>query len=217
MKYKTVIFDVDGTLFDTSQGIFSCIQFVLDSMNYPQLEADKLRKFIGPPVYDSFMAICGMSSEDANKATQLYRSSYVEKFIVFSKLYEGMDELIKELKSSGVKIGIATMKTELQIKKLLEIFDLSDTFDSVSFAVPSGKKSKSDIINEVLDATATAPMDAVMIGDSVYDGVGANSSAVDFIAVSYGFGISSEQQLKDTGTEYVCFADSVKMISEYLS
>lgn len=80
-----------------------------------------------------------MSSEDANKATQLYRSSYVEKFIVFSKLYEGMDELIKELKSSGVKIGIATMKTELQIKKLLEVFDLSDTFDSVSFAVPSGK------------------------------------------------------------------------------
>ncbi|MBR3988304.1 MAG: HAD-IA family hydrolase [Clostridia bacterium] len=217
MKYKTVIFDVDGTLFDTSQGIFSCIQFVLDSMNYPQLEVDKLRKFIGPPVYDSFMAICGMSSEEAKKATQLYRSSYVEKFISFSKLYDGMADLINELKNNGVKIGIATMKTGPQIEKLLDIFNLTETFDSVSFAVPSGKKSKSDIINEVLDATATGPEDAVMIGDSIYDGVGASSSAVDFIAVSYGFGINSEQQLKDTDTEYVCFADSVKMLSEYLS
>lgn len=217
MKYKTVIFDVDGTLFDTSQGIFDCIRFVLESMKYPQLEEQQLRKFIGPSVFDSFMGICGMSSEEAQKATQIYRSSYVDKFIGCSRLYDGMDVLLKELKSNGVKIGIATMKTGPQIEKLLDIFNLTEVFDSVSYAVPSGKKSKSDIINEVLEATGTAPENAVMIGDSIYDGIGAEKSDVDFIAVSYGFGITCELQLKDAKTDYVYFAENVKQLSQYLA
>lgn len=216
MKYKTVIFDVDGTLFDTSPGIFRCINFVLKSMQYPVLEENELRKFIGPPVYESFTRICKMSAEEAERATQMYRSSYVEKFIGLSELYEGMDILLKKLKSDGAKICIATMKTDTQIERLLDIFNLSEAFDVVASASTNVKKSKSDIINEALKATKTSCKDAVMIGDSLYDALGAKQAGTDFIAVSYGFGITSGQQLKEAGVDYVCYTSSVNELYKYL-
>lgn len=217
MRYKTVIFDVDGTLFDTSPGIYKCIRFVLKSMNYPEPEEKQLRKFIGPPVFESFSKICKMSDEEAQRATQMYRSAYVERFIGFSKLYEGMDGLLKKLKSNGVKTGIATMKTQPQINRLLEIFNLATGFDSVSAASPDIKKSKADIINEVLRETGTVCKDAVMIGDSLYDALGAKQAGTDFIAVSYGFGITSEQQLKDAEADYNYFAQNVELLCKSLS
>lgn len=217
MKYRTVIFDVDGTLFDTSPGIFKCIEFVLKNMHYDSIDEKELRKFIGPPVYESFLNICKMTDKEAETATQMYRSAYVEQFIGLSKLYDGIEALLKKLKSEGVKLCIATMKTQPQIEKLLSIFNLTDTFDVVASASVNVKKSKSDIINEVLKATNTGCKDAVMIGDSIYDAVGAKQSGTDFVAVSYGFGISSEQQLKDAEMEYNYYAGNVEMLCEYLS
>ena len=216
MKYSTVIFDVDGTLFDTSEGIFECIEYVVEKMNYPKVERSLLSKFIGPPVYESFSKICGMNEEDANIATKMYREMYVKEFVAKSKLYDSMEDLLAFLKENGVKVAIATMKTQPQIDKLLEITDMSGTFDSVRGADTVIKNTKADLIKLVLSDLGENPENAVMVGDTLSDGKGASIAKTDFIAVTYGFGITDEAAISNSEVDYVLCADSVNEIKDFL-
>lgn len=215
MKYKTVIFDVDGTLFDTSGGIFNCINYVLTELGLETLQNSVLRKFVGPPVDLSFQKICGMNAALAEKAAALYRKYYVEQFVSQSVLYNGMLELLILLKENNIKTGIATMKTQPQADKLIDLFHLGQFFDCVAGVDLKHKLPKSGIIKNVLKAVGCANgAHAVMIGDTASDGEGARVAGVDFIGVTYGFGISGPDDVTDIPCSLL--ADTVQEIKAFL-
>ncbi len=193
--YKCVIFDADGTLFDTSEGICECINYVLNLQKMKLLSKSELVKFIGPPVFQSFKKICKISDEEARKLTQMYRTYYVNEFYKKSILYFGMIDFLKELKENKIITGIATMKTQEQIDKLLEYQKVDQYFDLVS-GVSEGISKKEDLILKVINNFhISTTNDVVMIGDTILDEKSAFNIKIDFVGVSYGFGFKKKDDL----------------------
>lgn len=192
--YNCVIFDIDGTLFDTSEGIFECINFVLREKDFPELPEEKLKRFIGPPIMESFQKYCGFSYEFAKELTEMYRNYYVKTYIRKSYMYSGMKELLDQMKAKNVKVTIATLKTQIQIDALLKNENLSLYFDLVCGVAPN-RRNKMELINYIADQLKIEKRKMVMIGDSILDAEGARKAGVDFVGVTYGFGLKEENDL----------------------
>ena len=107
-KYDAVFFDFDGTIADTGEGIFSSVSYAIEAMGYNPLPDDRLRTFIGPPIFESFKRELGMTDEQSMQAVEKYREKYSENGIYLLKVYDGIENLLKELKNSGIKIAIAS-------------------------------------------------------------------------------------------------------------
>lgn len=191
MKYSTIVFDMDGTLSDTSPGVFAGVRRTLAILGRPQLSEERLRTFIGPPTADSFQRECGMTREQAVEATLLFRDYYSVTGVYDSKLYEGMQELLKLLKSAGAKVTVATLKPEDEAENLLRKENALEYFDAVSGSGPLGVSRKEDTIINGLTRAGVYSLDGVlMVGDSEYDAIGAEKVGVDFCAARYGFGLT---------------------------
>ncbi len=199
--YNCVIFDVDGTLFDTSEGIFECVNFVLREKNL-----HKLKRFIGPPIMESFQRYCGFSHDCAKELTEMYRNYYVKTYIKKSYMYPGMKALLDQMKAKNVKVTIATLKTQIQIDTLLKNENLGLYFDLVCGAAPN-RKNKVDLINYIANQLMIKTGTMVMVGDSVLDAEGARKAGIDFIGVTYGFGLKEENDL--TGIPYKKLCSSI--------
>ena len=119
---KVVVFDVDGTLCDTREGIISALNDVLARYHVQSISSEDECKYIGPSVRDSFIRYHNFSMKDAEEATKIYREIYVSSYIVKSKLYNGIKELLITLKNDGCILCLATMKTQKQVEKLLDFF-----------------------------------------------------------------------------------------------
>lgn len=201
--YNCIIFDVDGTLFDTSEGIFECINFVLREKKFPELSEEELKRFIGPPIIESFQKYCGFSHELANELTEMYRNYYVETYIKKSYMYSGMKELLDQVKAKNIKVAIATLKTQIQIDTLLKNKNLSIYFDLVCGAAPN-RRNKVDLINYIANQLKIEAREMVLVGDSVLDAEGARKAGVDFIGVTYGFGLKKENDLRGIPYKKLC-------------
>lgn len=212
--YKVVVFDVDGTLFDTSEGICNCINYVLEKNNKPTLSDEVLKKFIGPPIYKSFMDFCGIDFDTAMKYTEEYRFHYVEQFIKQSKPYPDMLNVLEHIKGENIKLAIATLKTQKQIDALLFNEGLEDLFDVVRGVRVHGEK-KDDILKSISEELGISDYrEMVLVGDTILDAEGAASIGVDFIGVTHGFGLRTEEDLKEYPYVALCnnFIDVSKII-----
>lgn len=202
--YKVVIFDVDGTLFDTSMGICNCINYVLEKNGESTLDDCTLKKFIGPPIYESYMKICNKTYEDAMKYTEEYRENYISKYINQSQPYSYMEDVINEIKSRGIKVAIATLKTQIQVDVLLKNQGVENLFDLVVGVRKSGE-SKSDILKTIIQCFEIADgKQAVLVGDTYLDAKGANDVGIDFIGVTHGFGIKDYEDVKGLPCKFIC-------------
>ena len=186
--FRGVLFDLDGTLLDTAEGVLASVQYTIETMGYPSLPDEILRAFIGPPVKQSLIRAYGISEEEAQKATQVFRGRYKEHDLFRAVPYPGIPELLKRLRSGGFLIGVATLKREDYAISLLEHFGIAALCDSICGSDFDSKMSKCDVILKCLQKLQLAAHDAVLIGDTASDGEGARLAGVPFIAVTYGFG-----------------------------
>lgn len=194
MHHRLIVFDVDGTLFDTKDGIYAALEDVFQQFDIGTFNRDEGLKYIGPPIRDSLVKYNGLSLEQAQKATEYYRYVYVDKYITLSKLYEGTRDLLEKLKNDGIRSSIATMKTSEQIGKLFDITDIdTDAFDCIETAQKNGNLSKREMISRIKNKCSINER-IVMIGDTEGDREAADAAGVDFVGAVYGYGFTRVQR-----------------------
>ena len=194
-RYRLVCFDLDGTLTDSGPGIIGCVRKTIAHMGCPELSADTLRRFIGPPTWNSFRTFCHLSPERAQEAVDYYRVLYREGGVFENSVYDGIPELLDTLRGTGTVLAVATSKPRSMADVVLEHFGLAEKFDHVAAAGESDRDSdKEQAIRAVLAESGIPPEEAVMIGDTKYDAAGARGAGVDFVGVLYGFGTEEEMR-----------------------
>ena len=187
---KAILFDLDGTLIDSSEGITRSAQYALAHYGIDEPDLKKIYFFIGPPLMNTFMNHYGFSKEKAVEAVAVYRERYQDTGIFECSLYPGVKECIEELKKRGYMIGMASSKPEASCKRILEHFGILELFDDVVGATFDGKiDTKEEVLNEVMRRWSDIPREEMcLIGDTMFDIEGANQVGVPSIAVSFGFG-----------------------------
>ena len=195
-KYSTILFDLDGTLTDSQEGIVNSIHYALAKYNLRIDDPVQLNKFLGPPLIDSFQQYCGFSEKQAREAVTYFRQYFAEKGIFENKVYEGIPELLNELHEKGKKLVLATSKLAEYSEKVLEHFDLLKYFSLVVGSDREGTRIKKvDIIRYVINALPDISADEMlMVGDREYDCIGARECGIDCAAVLYGYGSLAELQ-----------------------
>ena len=193
MKYKNVLFDLDGTLTDSKPGIVKSVQYALHCFGIDEPDTERLTPFIGPPLYHSFEELYGFSGEEAKEAVARYREYYAETGLYENILYEGIDSLLYRLKENGYKIILASSKPRIYVKRVLSYFRILRYFDIVEGSEMDGKNTgKVELIAHILDKWNLKAEESVMIGDRKYDIEGAKANGMDSIAVGYGYGTVDE-------------------------
>lgn len=200
--YKSVIFDFDGTICDTGEGIKKSAKYALDAFNIPSDDWQTLDCFIGPPLLVTFQEQFNQSAADADLLVQKFRERYTNTGIYECELYNGIKQFLINLKDDGMKIGIASSKPQVFVETLLNKFAIAKYFDSVcatSFAADC--ESKQNIIARCLKELETEPKDALMVGDRFYDIDGAKADMVDGAGALWGYG--SKFEFIECGAKYI--------------
>lgn len=201
---KAVLFDLDGTLVDSSEGITKSVQYALSKMGIEEPDLSKLQGFIGPPLRTSFMQFYGFTEEQVKEGTVFYRERYKPIGIFECQLYPGVRECIETLKKQGYLIGMASSKPEAFCRRILEHFDILPLFDDVVGATEDGKiGTKEEVLNEVMRRWADVSKENMcLIGDTIFDVEGANLVGIPSIGVSFGFGNIDE--MLSAGAKGIC-------------
>ena len=199
---KAVVFDFDGTLCDTGVGVKKSAKYALDAFGIKAPEWEELDFFIGPPLLVTFQERFNQSVTDAEKLVKKYRERYTNIGLYESEFYNGIPQLIKDLKSQGFKLGIASSKPINYVEELLIKADLQTYFDYISaVSFNADCESKQSILERCLSELGVEPNDAIMVGDRFYDMDGARGAGVDSVGVLWGFG--SKFELIESGATYV--------------
>lgn len=186
MAYKYALFDFDGTVADTKEGILSAAAYSLTFFNMTA-SRETLMKFIGPTLWDSYRDLFGFDKEDQDEAVRRYREYYSEKGIYEASLYDGMKEMLEDLKNKGVKLGIGSSKNEIFVIRALEHFGIRDLFDVIIGSTPEGGHAgKYELIGMLMEHFGDECVsDYIYAGDSRSDWKGAHDHGMDFIAALY--------------------------------
>lgn len=206
MSLRYALFDFDGTIADTSEGIVKSVAYALERLGIHINGTEELYRFIGPPLYDSFVGFYGFSHEKALKAIELFRESYTTSGIYQSRMYDDMEALLCNICSRKTDALIVSSKPEKMIEILLDIYGIGKYFAFVAGAVGMDRRDKCSVMKYAVSTCGIATADAVMIGDTKYDIEAARLFGIRSIGVTYGFG--SESELKAEGANYI--AHSVK-------
>lgn len=196
-KYKSILFDLDGTITDSSEGIINSILYALNKMNIEVGDKEILKKFVGPPLMDSYKKYYGFSDEEAELGLKLFREYFSVKGIFENKLFGGIDNLLKDLCHSGYELLLATSKPQHFAEQVLEYFNIKKYFSYVSACpIDESTTTKTDIIHNALKHTSTHnKSEILMIGDTTFDINGAKICGIDSLGVLYG--TDSANELKD--------------------
>lgn len=194
---RVVLFDLDGTLLDTTEGVLESAIYAAKKIGYKELAYEQMLSFVGPPIQNSFMKHYGCSVEIAQEAANLFRSYYKENALFKAKLYPGMIEVLKKMKGQGVKMGVATYKREDYAISILEHFGIAPFCLSMHGADNYNKLTKADIVNLCINEMTSHREDVILVGDTEHDALGAKNAGVDFLGVTYGFGFKSEADVND--------------------
>jgi len=200
--FSTVLFDLDGTLTDPGLGITNSVAYSLKKFGIEIEDRKELYKFIGPPLHDSFMKYYGFSEKEAETAIVYYREYFRDTGIFENKVYDGIENLLKEIKTSGRKIILATSKPEEFAKRILVHFELDKYFDFAAGAtMDTSRSKKGDVIAYALKGSGCSAENAVMIGDRLHDILGAKENGLASIGVLFGYG--SREELENAGADYI--------------
>ncbi|MCD5003316.1 HAD-IA family hydrolase [Enterococcus saccharolyticus] len=192
MKKDNILFDLDGTIIDSSEGIYASINYAMRKLNKEELPSNVLKTFVGPPLLESFIRI-GLTQEKAELAVGYYRELYKKEGMYQVAVYEGMQETLQKL-SQDKNIFIATSKPEYFAKKILDYLKFSDYFTGIYGADLAGLRSeKAAVIQYALAMEKLENLSSiVMIGDRKHDILGAKENNLESIGVLYGFGDEKE-------------------------
>ena len=175
--YELVIFDLDGTIVDSSEGIFNSIRHVQKKLNLKEISERDMRHHLGPPMKDSYRRNFKLSPEELELAVA-YHTEYSHVSGIFeSKVYDGVRELLTALKQRGINTAVATMKPEGITRELLNHHNLS--FDSVHGHLDD--LTKKDLIKMCISDFSIENKSIVMVGDTKSDMDSARASGIDFL------------------------------------
>ncbi len=192
---KTIIFDLDGTLLDTSEGVKKSVCYVIDYLGLAKLDDSELNSFIGPPIYESLRNRYSLEEVTVNFATELFREVYRTKYLFQAVVYDGIPELLSYLKDKEYLLGVATNKRYDYVDPLLEKYKLLSFFDDVQGTDFENTLKKPAVIRNCMNNLGVGQSDyTCMIGDTLQDFNGAMSVGIDFLGVRYGFGFSRESK-----------------------
>ncbi|MDN3001600.1 HAD family hydrolase [Streptococcus suis] len=200
--YQTILFDLDGTLTDSGQGILNSVAYALEKMGIEEPDTANLNRFIGPPLYESFSRLYQLNPEDTQSAVDTFRVYFKEKGMFENQLYPGIIPLLEELRTAGKTLVIATSKPEIFAKQILEHFGIAHYFDIIAGAsLDSSRISKADVIGYAINQLEAFPKHAVMIGDREHDIEGARMHQLPAIGVLYGYG--NKQEFEKAGATMI--------------
>lgn len=202
-KYDVILFDLDGTLTDSSPGIINSIIYALNKYNMSVENTDDLRKFLGPPLHTSFMEFYGFSEEKAMEAVSFYREYFSTKGLLENTVYDGITEMLQALKNDGRTLIIATSKPQPFTDRITDNFDLTKYFEFVAGSNMDGTRSKkAEVIEYALESSGiTDRSKVIMVGDRMHDIIGAKTVGIDSVGVEYGYG--NYEELKNAGATYI--------------
>ena len=207
-----VLFDFDGTVFDSAEGITKSVQYALGKMGI-EAELKDLMCFAGPPLDEMFSLRYGMSPEQAHRAVELYRERYKPIGWAECSPFPGMHELMGRLRKKGIKLAVATSKPRHFAQRILEKYGMQNDFDIICGSELDGTRGqKWEVIEYALSQFGIAPSEAIMVGDRKYDVIGAKKCGVPCIGVRFGYAEPGE--LESEGAVYV--AEDADDLYEYL-
>ncbi len=184
---KAILFDLDGTLTDSGEGIMNCAELALRHFGLPVPDRQVLREFVGPPLDATFIRF-GVPAEQTDEAIRVYRSRYVTVGLFENFPYSGIEAALKILKAQGHRLFVATSKPEGLSIQILEHFGLAKYFEKICGATVDGtRSSKADVIDYLLKQTGDL-CHTLMVGDTTYDVIGAAKHGIETIGVSWGYG-----------------------------
>ena len=199
--YKYILFDFDGTLYDTVEGITKSAQYALEKLGV-SAELDELRCFAGPPLVDKFMEAYGLSHEKAWEARGLFQERYIPVGVYESRPFPGMKEFLAALKEKGLTLAVATSKPLDLAEHLLGRAGMREYFSVVRGSRLDGNNnSKQEIVEGVIASLGAEKEDCVLIGDTKYDIAGAHAAGVKCICVRYGYAAPGE--LEEAGADAI--------------
>ena len=187
MFAKAVLFDLDGTLTDSGEGIINCAIFAMEKLGVPVPPREKMGVFVGPPLWDTFRDF-GVPSNRLDEAVDIFRSRYVPIGKFENTPYPGILDVLEALRNQGRKLYVATSKPEVTAREILEHFDLSRYFTEICGAsVDKTRSSKEDVIAYLLSLDACKEH-SVMVGDTAFDVIGAAAHGIPTIGAAWGYG-----------------------------
>ena len=187
MTPKTILFDLDGTLTDSGEGIINCAALALRHFNLPVPDRETMRAFVGPPLHASFIRF-GVPEDQAEEAIRIYRSRYIPIGKFENTPYPGIAELLQKLKEQGHRLYVATSKPEQMSIEILEHFDLAKYFTLICGASLDQSRNSKDAVIAYLLAQAETDGEIIMVGDTAFDVLGAKAHGIPTIGVSWGYG-----------------------------
>lgn len=203
-----ILFDLDGTLTDSGEGIMHCAELTLEYYNLPIPPRSEMRSMVGPPLRDSFQRF-NIPVTELDNAVAYYRKHYLAVGQYENAPYPGIPQLLQKLCRDGHRLYIATSKPETMAINILKHFDLLQYFTIVCGAIPGGRSTKEQVIEHLLSQLENAE-NLVMVGDTIYDVQGAAYHNIPCIGVSWGYGDLA--QMQDAGAQIVTDTDLLYQI-----
>jgi phosphoglycolate phosphatase-like HAD superfamily hydrolase len=183
---QLVIFDLDGTLTDSAEGIVASFLHALGHIGAPVPDGDLVARIVGPPMDDTFHA---MLDENAEEAITAFRTEYASRGWAMNTLFDGIEPLLTDLRAAGVRLAVGTSKLEPTARRILAHFGLDGYFEVIAGADPDGsRKSKEDVLAHALSQLQPLPERVLMVGDRSHDVHGAAAHGIDTVVVGWGYG-----------------------------
>ena len=213
-NYDVILFDLDGTLTDSAPGILNSVRYACRKLGLEMPSEATLRKFLGPPLIDSFRTLAGLSDAEADHAVSAFREYFPTKGIFENEVYPGIPAMLADLHARGCQLVLATSKPEEYARRIMAHFDLEPYFTAICGAtLDETRTDKAEVIAYALETIAlTDKTGVVMVGDREHDVVGAKKNALPCIGALYGYG--TRKELHSAGAAAI--ADTVQDLHKLL-
>ena len=212
-KYSYIFFDLDGTLTDPFEGITKAVQIALLHFGINEPDRENLRRFIGPPLRESFNRFYNIPKDKVEEAVSAYREYFSVTGIFENEVYAGIPELLRALGEKGVRVLLATSKPEPFARRITEYFGIDAYFFEQCGSDFEGKyETKAQVVAHALKVCGAEPCDVLMVGDRMHDVIGAKKNGIDCAGVLYGYGDRAE--LEGAGADMIF--ESVAQLSDAL-
>ena len=199
--FDCILFDFDGTVFDTVEGITKSVRYALNKVGL-DAELESLRCFAGPPLADKFMEVYGFDRAAAEQAVRDYRERYRPIGMNECCVFPGIKELLEKLRAAGKTVGIATSKPQELAEELLRRENMLGLFQVICGSRPDGNDSaKWQVVQRAMELCGAAKENTILVGDTKYDVAGAHTVGIACVGVRYGY--AAEGELEAAGADAI--------------
>ena len=206
---KLIIFDLDGTLLDTGEGIIKSLKFALSKFGFQAPSEEICKSFVGPPLKKRYLELFDSDEQTANALLACFREEYGKGDLFLASVYPGVEECLKELHKQ-YSLAVATNKSEIQAAQLLERFGLASYFDMICGSDMKASLTKEQIVAKAAKKLGFSSADCIVVGDSGNDAEAAAKLGMQFIGVTYGYGFKSKTDV--TSYSHIACVDNIAQI-----